>query len=64
MKISTTGFTLLHLAFLCNGAPGPGPVAETEITFQGAGPNPPQYTLEVPCNGVTFTISMLFLSNP
>ena len=60
MKSPTIGFALLHLASLCYGAPGP--IAETEITFQGAGPNPPEYKLEVPCNGATFTISMLLSS--
>jgi len=54
MKHPTIGFALFRLASLCYG--GPGPIAETEITFQGAGPNPPEYTLVVPCNGVTFTI--------
>ena len=34
---------------------------EATLTFQGAGPNPPEYTLTVPCDDSTFTIGMLLL---
>ena len=63
MKSSTIGFTLLHLASLCYSAPGTSYVNARQaisdtVTFQGAGPNPPSYTLNFPCDGSNVTISM------
>ena len=34
------------------------------ITFQGAGPNPPEYNLTVPCDDTVFSTSMLVTSGP
>ena len=70
MKSSTISLAFLHLASLCYGAPGSAYVKarqegfEATITFQGAGPNPPEYTLTVPCDESTFTTSKLLSSVP
>lgn len=62
MKTFTFGIAILHLASLSYAAPGSAPLEarqgfESNVTFQGAGPNPPSYSLHVPYDGTTFKIS-------
>lgn len=61
MKTLTFGIAILHLASLSYAAPGSAPHEARQefgsnVTFQGAGPNPPSYSLHVPYDGSTFKI--------
>ena len=63
-----TAFALV--ATLAHAAPSPAPVEARQVptailTFQGAGPNPPSYTIAQPADNSVFTIGMsLKLSLP
>lgn len=64
MKTFTVSAALALMATLAHAAPAPGsPEArqfEVQLTFEGAGPNPPTYTLSEPTDGSVFYISKMF----
>ena len=69
MKTFAIGFALLELASISYAAPGSASVvvrqtAQDVITFQGAGPNPPSYTLTEPNDGSIFRIGTSLFFRP
>lgn len=61
MKSFIISLALFRLAILSYAAPGSAHVEVRQqfgsaVTFQGAGPNPPSYTVSVQYDGSTFTI--------
>jgi len=66
MKTFAISAALVIAATLTNAAPQGGPdwapvqgrQFRAQITFSGAGPNPPTYTISAPVDGSAFTIGM------
>lgn len=61
MKTFTLGIAILQLASLSYAAPGSTPLEARQefgsnVVFQGAGPDPPSYSLHVLYDGTTFKI--------
>ena len=66
MRSFAIATALALAATLAHAAPSSAPLQARQerlavITFVGAGPNPPTYTLEEPADGSTFTIGMFSL---